>query len=278
MRLLLGFIFPTSGAIRIFGEERVLAAHSRVGYVHEHSLFEARFTGRECLAYLARLSGLHGRVNRERVEAALEAVGLASAARRVATYSKGMLQRLAIAAALLSDPDLLILDEPTSGLDPASQHHVRRILAALHAALHAQVKTLLVCSHYLAEVEELCTSVAILRRGRLVAHGPVVELTRGEDVVEMVLAGEESAAEVVSRLDLAEHVREAHNASLRVPAASQQAVLAALLAGGVALRSLNPVARTLEDVYLRVSQPAKTAPWEPVASVVPASESGRRPE
>jgi ABC-2 type transport system ATP-binding protein len=260
VRLLLGFLLPTAGTVRLFGQERLLAAHPRVGYVHEHPLFEARFTGREYLTYLGQVAGSWGRANRARANAVLEQVELLGAAsKRVGAYSKGTLQRLAIAAALLSDPDLLILDEPTSGLDPASQYAVRRILGELHA----RGKTLLICSHYLAEVEQLCTSVAILRRGRVVAQGPVAELTRGDELVEIVLAGEESAADVVSRLGLSDAVRDTSERMLHIPSAAQPPVLAALVGAGIPLRSLHPVARTLEDVYLRAArlQPGREPNW-----------------
>jgi len=132
VRLLMGFIFPTSGRVRVLGEEKMARAHPRIGYVHERPIFETRFKGRVYLTYLGELSGLWGYVNKARVDELLERVNLYEAAdRAIGTYSKGMLQRLAIAQALLSGPELLILDEPTSGLDPRSQWEVRQIISAL---------------------------------------------------------------------------------------------------------------------------------------------------
>lgn len=129
VRLIMGFIFPTSGRMRVLGEERVARAHPRIGYVHERPIFETRFKGREYLYYLGQLSGLWGAANRRRAQEVLELVGLQEAAdRAVGTYSKGMLQRLAIAQALLTNPALLILDEPTSGLDPRSQMAKRDLI------------------------------------------------------------------------------------------------------------------------------------------------------
>ncbi len=115
----------------------------------------------------------------------LTRVNLSEAAdRTLGTYSKGMLQRLAIAQAILNEPDLLILDEPTSGLDPHSQWEVRQLLASLRK----EGKTLLICSHYLAEIEALCDTVGILRRGTLLLHGKVDDLLHSQGIVEIVLA------------------------------------------------------------------------------------------
>ncbi len=141
----MGFIFPTSGSIRVFGEENVALSHSRIGYVHERPIFETRFTARAYLTYRGELSSLWDDANHIRVQSLLELVNLHEAAdRNIGTYFKGMLQRLAIAQALLTNPELLILDEPTSRLDPRSQWEVRQTIAALQK----QGKTILLCSHY----------------------------------------------------------------------------------------------------------------------------------
>src|SRR5205823_5946707 len=161
-------------------------------------------------------------------------------------------QRLAIAQALMTDPELLILDEPTSGLDPRSQWEIRQILAALRK----QGKTVLLCSHYLAEVEMLCDAVGILRRGELILSGTVADLLHAQDVVEIVLANDQRASEVVTRLGIGEQVTEAQGNLLRVAGKAQQAVLVALVSANVAIASLNPVSRTLEDVYVQTTRAA----------------------
>jgi ABC-2 type transport system ATP-binding protein len=256
VRLTMGFIFPTSGRVGVLGEERVARAHPRIGYVHERPIFETRFKGREYLDYLGRLSGMWGVANRRRAQEVLELVGLQEAAdRAVGTYSKGMLQRLAIAQALLTDPELLILDEPTSGLDPRSQWEVRQIIAGLRR----QGKTILLCSHYLAEVEALCDAVAILRRGELLLSGTVADLLHTQDVVEIVLAQDQSASEVVARLDIGEQVMEAQGNLLRIPGTAQQRVLSALVEASIAVHSLNPLSQTLEDVYVQITGSAGTS-------------------
>src|SRR5579885_1272357 len=250
VRLILGFIFPTAGRVRVLGEEHVARAHPRIGYVHERPIFETRFKGREYLHYLGQLSGLWGAANRQRAQEVLELVGLQEAAdRTVGTYSKGMLQRLAIAQALLTDPALLILDEPTSGLDPRSQWEVRQIIAGLRR----QGKSLLLCSHYLAEVEALCDTVGILHRGQLARSRAVAELLRLRDSVEITLAGDVSAAETVTRLGLGAQVSETDGARLHLAVADQPAVLSALLAAGVAIHALTPIGETLEDLYIRIT-------------------------
>ncbi len=251
VRLLMGFIFPTSGLVRVLGEEQVARAHPRIGYVHERPLFEPRFTGHSYLTYFARLSGLWGRANRQRVDEALETVGLHAAANRaVGGYSKGMLQRLAIAQALLTNPDLLILDEVTSGIDAGSQWEVRQLIGALHQ----QGKTILLCSHYLVEVEAICQSVGILRKGRLVLCGAVDSLLRAQSVVEIALGGDLRADDVVAALGLAGQIIQAEGNLLRIAAERQQTVLAALVSAGIPIHALNPLTQTLEDVYMQATR------------------------
>ena len=253
VRLLLGFIAPTSGTLRVLGEERVTLAHPRVGYLHERPTFEPRFTAREHLSYFAALADMRGAVAASRRDELLERVQLTSVAnKRIGTYSKGMLQRLAIAQALLTAPDLLVLDEPTSGLDPLAQWEMRQIIAALHR----EGKTIFLCSHYLAEVEALCDRVGILRRGRLVRQGAVAELLGSAESVEIALAGDESAGSVAARLGLASSGVEARDDRLRFPPGEQQRVLATIVAANVPIRSLTPLTSSLEDVYVRLAQPA----------------------
>ncbi|HEV8191502.1 MAG TPA: ABC transporter ATP-binding protein [Ktedonobacterales bacterium] len=260
VRLLLGFIRPTLGKLRVLGEAHAGQVHGRVGYLHEQPVFEPRFSGREQLTHLAALSGLHDLAARRRIDELLERVHLTGAAeRRSGTYSKGMLQRLAIAASLLTGPELLILDEPTSGLDPLAQYEMRQIMSGLQR----EGKTIFLCSHYLAEVEALCESVGILRHGRLVRSGVVSELLTRSDRVEIVLAEGESAEVLLARLELPSRELDAHGNRLRVAASDQAALLTALLAADVPIRSLNPVTETLEDLYVRVAG-AQRQPVEPI--------------
>ena len=266
VRLLMGFIFPTSGRVKVLDEEQVARAHARIGYAHERPIFETRFSGRRYLTYLGKLAGLWDATNKTRVAEVLEQVHLQEAAdRAIGTYSKGMLQRLAIAQALLTNPDLLILDEPTSGLDPRSQWGIRQIIAALRK----QGKTVLLCSHYLAEVEALCDCIGILRKGELILSGTVTNLLHSQDIVEIILANDQSAAEVVDRLHLTAQVIETQGNLLRLTGKAQSVILNALVSANIAITSLNPLSRTLEDVYVQITQIADSA-----SNVVP-SDNGR---
>jgi len=250
VRLLMGFVFPTRGEVRVLGETEPQRAHPRIGYLHERPFPELHLAARRYLAYMGELSGLSGAQGWQRVDAALEQVGLADVAEaRIATYSKGMLQRLGIAQALLSDPRLLILDEPTGGLDPYSQWAVRQTVAALRR----QGTTILLCSHQLDEVEALCDSVGIMSHGRLVRTGAMADLVGAGDAVDIVLAHGQPAAEVAARLRLSTSggLIIAEDDRLRIASGAQEAILAALVAAGTPIRSLNPVRHTLEDVYLR---------------------------
>ena len=275
VRLLMGFIRPTSGSIRMLGEPHLARIHRSIGYVHERPTFEARFSAREHLRYLAELSGIPPRECARRVNGVLDLVTLAGAAdRRVGGYSKGMLQRLAIAQALLTDPTFLILDEPTGGLDPLAQWEVRRVIASLHDA----GKTILLCSHYLAEVETLCDTVGILRKGRLAQCGAVSELRGIAQRIEIRLADSYSASRALTLCGLSvEEDVEARDDTLRLPAEQQARVLAALVQAAIPIHSLNPLGRTLEDVYVRVAAtPPSTGPLAPVGGAPAASHEGGR--
>jgi ABC-2 type transport system ATP-binding protein len=252
VKLLMGFIFPTSGKLSVFSEVEVRKAHSRIGYLHERPYVEMRFSARNYLTYMAQLSGIWDANNRQRVQSVLERVNLNIAAdERLATYSKGMLQRLNIAQTLLTDPQLLILDEPTNGLDPYSQWQVRQIIKGLRK----QNKTLLICSHYLAEVEMLCDTIGILHHGKLVQSGAVSYLVHTQNVVKIVLPEGHVASNIVMHLGIAECVIEMQNNLIRINAQSQDSVLATLVAANVQIHSLNPISQTLEEVYMNTTRP-----------------------
>lgn len=273
VRLMMGFIRPTSGTMRLLGETRLARIHRNIGYVHERPTFEARFTGREHLRYLAELSGIAARECARRVSGVLDLVSLTPAAdRRVGGYSKGMAQRLAIAQALLTDPAFLILDEPTSGLDPLAQWEVRRVIASLHDA----GKTILLCSHYLAEVEALCDTVGILRKGRMARQGAVSELRGIAQVVEIRLADGYQATRAVLLCGLRPEEVETRDDTLRIPAGEQARVLEALVRAEIPIHSLNPLSRTLEEVYVRVAATAAAPSTVRLAPVADAAGKGGR--
>jgi ABC-2 type transport system ATP-binding protein len=241
------------------GVTEVRRAHARIGYLHEHPYVELGFTAGSYLTYMAQLSGYWNEKARQRIQSVLEQVDLSTASEeRLATFSKGMLQRLSIAQTLLTSPQFLILDEPTNGLDPYSQWQVRQIIATLRK----QGKTILICSHYLAEVEMLCDTVGILQHGKLVRSGSVSDLVHTQNAVEIVLRQDYLASDIIKQLGIQEHVIETRNNLLRVSIESQNSVLAALVAANVQIHSLNPVSQTLEDVYIHSTrtdaEPAST--------------------
>ncbi len=182
MHVLLGFIEATAGTARLFGEDvRKTIARRRIGYLPEHPDTYRFLTGRELLRMAGRLFGLSRAVLNPRLAELLALVGLETAAdRRLATYSRGMLQRIGLAQALINDPDLVILDEPASGFDPLGRIRIREIIGALRA----RGKTVFFSSHELSEVERVCDRVGILAAGRLVAEGRVAELVKAGENLE----------------------------------------------------------------------------------------------
>lgn len=182
MHVLLGFIEPASGSARIFGEDvRHSLARRRIGYLPERAETYIFLTGRELLHMAGRLFGMGGAGLRHRVDELLRQVDLVDAAdRRIGTYSRGMLQRIGLAQALVNDPDLVILDEPTGGLDPLGRMEVRRIIADLRA----RGKTVFFSSHELSEVELVCDHIALMVSGRVIAEGKAADLVRPGESLE----------------------------------------------------------------------------------------------
>ena len=182
MHVLLGFITATSGQALIFGEDvRYAIARQRIGYMPEHPQMYRFLTGRELLVMSGRLFGMRGRALAARAGELIESVGLARAAdRRIAGYSRGMMQRIALAQALVNDPDLVILDEPTSGFDPIGRIGIREIIAGLRSA----GKTVFFSSHELSEVERICDRVGIIADGRLLVDGKTDQLAKAGESLE----------------------------------------------------------------------------------------------
>lgn len=174
MHVLLGFIQATSGTATIFGTDvRHSIARQRIGYLAEHPNTYRFLTARELLRAAGQLFGIPHEQLAKRIDDLLAQLDLAHAGnRRVGTYSRGMLQRVCVAEALINDPDLVILDEPTSGLDPIGRGLIRDIISDLRD----RGKTVFFSSHELSEVELVCDAMAILNRGRLVAEGSAAAL------------------------------------------------------------------------------------------------------
>ena len=178
IRILTTILAPTRGAFSIAGvpHTRPAEIRRRIGALPESAGYPERQTGEEYVRYYGRLYGRSTADARETAGSLLEEVGLADRSRSlIASYSRGMRQRLGIARALVNEPRVLFLDEPTLGLDPAGQ---RQVLALVRRLARERGVTVLLCTHLLAEVEELCTQVLILNRGRVVAQGTVADVSR----------------------------------------------------------------------------------------------------
>jgi ABC-2 type transport system ATP-binding protein len=182
MHVLLGFIAATAGEARLFGANvRESIARQRIGYLPEHPDTYRFLSGAELLLMTGRLFGMKGNSLRSRVQDLLHLTGIRGAAdRRIATYSRGMMQRINLAQALVNDPDLVILDEPTGGLDPIGRMEIREVIMDLRN----RGKTVFFSSHELSEVELVCDRLAILARGRLVAEGKPADLARPGESLE----------------------------------------------------------------------------------------------
>jgi len=182
MHVLLGFIEATSGTAAIFGEDvRRSIARRLIGYMPENPQMYRFLTGRELLIMAGQLFGMRGRRLAAKAAELIDLTGLSGAAdRRIAGYSRGMMQRIALAQALINDPDLVILDEPTSGFDPIGRIEIRKIIAGLRSA----GKTVFFSSHELSEVERVCDRVGIIAKGRLIAAGRIAQLVKAGETLE----------------------------------------------------------------------------------------------
>ena len=197
MKVILGLLSPTSGDTSIFGvpSTEVASRHS-VGFLPENPYFYKHLNGRETLHFYGKLCGMSGAKLKSRAEEMLALTGLEDAAtRRVGGYSKGMLQRLGLAQALIHEPQLLVLDEPTAGVDPAGS----RIIRDLIIEFRTRGITVLVTSHLLEQMQEVCDRVGIMAHGRMVREGRLDELIAVENQTEMVL--ENASPDLLARID-----------------------------------------------------------------------------
>jgi ABC-2 type transport system ATP-binding protein len=253
LKLLMRLIFPTEGEARILGRPiDDVATRSRVGYLPENPYFYDYLSGRELLAYTAALFGLPKNLARARGSELLNLVGLDSdrANRQLRKYSKGMLQRIGIAQALVNDPEIVFMDEPMSGLDPIGRREIRDLLLSLRT----QGKTVFFSSHILSDVEAMCDRAAILRGGKLVRCGTVLELTGIEDsALEIVAIGIDPAAlplfsQAVPSLQSATATPNGVHLVLGNEAEIDP-MLALIRECGGKLLSINPRRVSLEDVF-----------------------------
>jgi ABC-2 type transport system ATP-binding protein len=249
LRMMLGLVQPTAGSAYIFGQQMVTGhpVLRRVGALIEKPAFVPYLSGRRNLELFWRSGG--ERLREANMERALTVAGLGDAIeRKPSTYSKGMLQRLGLAQALLNQPDLLVLDEPTVGLDPQEVLHVRQLIRQLAEA----GSTVILSSHILAELEQVCSHAAVLERGRLIASGAVSELTGAGASVYVEVDDVERAATILTSLaGVAEVSRDGPGLSVRLDGLERDAVVSELVRNGIRVGTITSRNR-LEDVFLQL--------------------------
>ena len=252
LKLLMRLIFPSSGTARILGHDiNDVRMHQRIGYVPENPYFYDYLTARELLEYCGQIFGQDASERKKRAKTLLSRVRLDEKRwdTQLRKFSKGMLQRVALAQSLINDPEVVFLDEPMSGLDPVGRREVRDLIAELRD----EGKTVFMCSHILSDIEVLCDRVAILKRGQLAQVGYLDELRRtneGPNRMEVMATGTDAET-------LKQHLPETEIAptprGLRIEIASEDEidrVLAGLRTAGGKVVSVQPVKQSLEELFL----------------------------
>ncbi|MGA9497761.1 MAG: ABC transporter ATP-binding protein [Terriglobales bacterium] len=259
LKLLMGLVFPTAGSARILGmaidDPRVKA---QIGFLPEQPYFYDHLSARELLNYYGQLSGMPAKGRSARVERMLAQVGLSDAAGlQLRKFSKGMLQRVGLAQAILHDPKLVFLDEPMSGLDPMGRREVRDMIQQLRS----EGKTVFFSTHILSDAEALCDRVGVIHQGELRGVGAITELTSGtQGKIEIIFyaQGHSIPAALTSLGAEAKVSGDMVNAVL--PEAQQDAALEVLRRERLKLISLTPVRRSLEEYYIQKLRPSDGRP------------------
>ena len=233
IKLLLGLLFPTSGEIHMLGKPATdVSKNAKIGYLPEESYLYRFLNAEETLDFYGRLFRMSGAVRRQRVAQLISMVGLESARKRqLREYSKGMARRIGLAQALINDPELILLDEPTSGLDPIGTRNMKDLILDLKR----QGKTIIMSSHLLADVQDVCDRIGILHQGELKELGRVDDLLKVSDQTEFRISG------------LSE---DAKNRIIKIIEEDQNAKL---------IYSGNP-STTLEDLFLRIIEESEARP------------------
>ena len=267
IRMLLGLIRPTSGGGRILGHDIIserAAILPHIGAIVESPAFYLYLSGRDNLRALGRTVGNE---DMHRIAEVLDKVGLADRARdKVRTYSLGMKQRLAIAAALLNNPQIIFLDEPTNGLDPAGTVEIRELISQLGASGH----TIFISSHLLHEVEQMCTEVAIINHGKMVTEGRVTGLLR-QDTSLLVEAEPLSIVQEVSeRFGVSIQVVGPRSVKVALPPERTPELMTALVSAGAQVYQIAPQHSSLEQLFLELTNESHNG--QPTSSVAMATE------
>jgi ABC-2 type transport system ATP-binding protein len=255
LKLLMRLIFPTVGSARILGHDIAnVSMHSRIGYLPENPYFYDYLTALEFLNFCGQIFGFAKLDRINRAKALLSRVKLDESKwnTQLRKFSKGMLQRVGLAQALINDPQIVFFDEPMSGLDPIGRREVRDLIAALRQ----EGKTVFMCSHILSDIEVLCDRVAILRGGRLAQVGYLDELRQqvaGRNLVEVILSGIDEAGLRPQLPRGNDYLITSTPAGLRIELTEEKhvdSVLAALRKAGGKLVSVQPLRQSLEELFL----------------------------
>ncbi len=255
LKILTGLIFPTEGTATILGHPAGRPeAFLHTGFLPENPYFYDYLTPEELLDYFARFFPLAPDDRKRRRDAVLEQVGLAEFRNRpLRKFSKGMLQRVGVAQAILHEPEIVLLDEPMSGLDPVGRHEVRELILQLKAA----GKTVFFSTHILSDAEALCDRIAILNRGRLVGVGQISQLLRRESGYDAVVeCSSPEAATPLQSLATRPPVLSGGHCRIQIPEQDLPRLLSLCQKDGLRLVSLNPVRLSLEDYFVEVLREA----------------------
>ena len=258
IKTLMRLQFPTSGSAKILGcDINDVQMHRRIGYCPENPYFYDYLTARELMEYFGELFGFDVATRRRKCEELLTAVGLEEKdwKRQLRKYSKGMLQRVGLAQSLINDPEVVFMDEPMSGLDPVGRREIRELIAGLRD----KGTTVFMSTHILSDIEALCDQVAILRAGRLAAHGDLNDLLSNaeearalEISVQGVLA--EAIRDEIEFIAGATLLAKPNGANIHILDENDiEAVLTITRKNGGRLTSINPVKQSLEDLFVRES-------------------------
>jgi ABC-2 type transport system ATP-binding protein len=252
LKLLMRLIFPTTGSARILGHDiSNVKMHERIGYVPENPYFYDYLTARELLDYCGQIFGLSAGERKQRATRLLSRVRLDEKRwdTQLRKFSKGMLQRVALAQSLVNDPEIVFLDEPMSGLDPVGRREVRDLIASLRD----EGKTVFMCSHILSDIEVLCDRVAILKKGKLAQVGFLDELRQRSDGPNRmeVLATGTDAGTLKKYLPATEATSTPRGLRIEIGAEDEiESVLIALRQAGGKLVSVQPLKQSLEELFL----------------------------
>ena len=250
LKLLMRLIFPTAGRASILGQDiSDISMHQRIGYLPENPYFYDYLTPREFLDYSGQLFGLDSATRKRRAEELLTRVNLDQKSwdRQLRKLSKGMLQRVGLAQALVNDPEIVFLDEPMSGLDPVGRREVRDLIAALRT----EGKTVFMCSHILSDIEVLCDSVAILKQGKLAHAGSLDELRVQESSGFEIIVTNTGPGPFMLWLPEASLSQTANGLRIEVHEEREvDRVMETLRKSNGKLVSVNPIKQSLEDLFL----------------------------